>query len=98
MNWQDFLTFRRMITPLIIQVLFWIGVAFSILLGAALLVLGLVVGINEDRASILIASLCLSPFIVLVGILSSRINAELLILAFRVNETLTDIKNLLMRR
>ncbi|MCX7683437.1 MAG: DUF4282 domain-containing protein [Anaerolineae bacterium] len=98
MSWQDFLTFRRMVTPLIIQALFWIGVALSVLTGAAWLVTGLVVGINEDQASVLLISLCCSPVIVVLGILLSRIEAELLILAFRTYETLNDIRNLLTRR
>ena len=37
---RDILTFRRMITPLLIQALFWIGVVLVILAGIVLLIVG----------------------------------------------------------
>jgi len=98
MNWQDFLSFRRMITPLIIQVLFWVGIAISTLLGLIVLVSGIIGGIGDDSIGAVLGGLCLGPAIIVLGILTSRIYAELLILAFRVNETLTDIKDLLQRQ
>jgi len=98
MNWQDFLSFRRMITPLIIQVLFWVGIAISTLLGLIVLVSGIIGGIGDDSIGAVLGGLCLGPVIIVLGILTSRIYAELLILAFRVNETLTDIKDLLQRQ
>lgn len=98
MNWQDFLSFRRMITPLIIKVLFWIGVAISTLGGLIVLVSGIVGGIGEDSIGAVLGGLCLGPVIIVLGILASRIYAELLILAFQINDTLTDIKDLLQRQ
>jgi len=35
---QDFIKFRKMITPLIIQILFWVGVAGTVI--AALVMMG----------------------------------------------------------
>ncbi|GBD08458.1 hypothetical protein HRbin22_00698 [Candidatus Thermoflexus japonica] len=101
MNWEDFLTFRRMITPYLIQVLFWIGVALSVLVGCAIL-FGGVAGIGgvgrRDGAGSVLGALCLSPLVVILGILVSRIYAELLIVTFRISETLTDIRELLERQ
>jgi len=87
-----------MITPLIIQVLFWVGIAISTLLGLIVLVSGIIGGIGDDSIGAVLGGLCLGPVIIVLGILTSRIYAELLILAFRVNETLTDIKDLLQRQ
>ena len=33
MDMKDFLSFRRMVTPLIIQVIFWIGVGVCVIAG-----------------------------------------------------------------
>ncbi len=106
MNWKDFLTFRRMITPYLIQVIFWIGVALSVLAGCAVLFrriievgfIGAGVAEGEARVGGILLALCLSPLVVVLGILVSRIYAELLIVAFRISETLTDIKDLLERQ
>lgn len=96
MNWEDFLTFRRMITPYLIQALFWIGVAASVAAGCAILFSGITgAGIagRRDGVGAVLAAICLSPLVVILGILLSRIYAELLIVTFRINETLTDIRN-----
>ena len=103
MNWQDFLGFRKMITPLIIQVLFWIGVVVSVIWGLIVLVGGLVSGFGVNQfggngTAAILGSLCLGPIIIILGILFSRIYAELLILFFRMNDTLTDIKEELQRQ
>ena len=76
---KDFLTFRKMITPLIIQVLFWIGVAAVIIGGfVSMFQYG---GFWKGLLMVLIG-----PFIV-------RLWTELLIVIFKINDTLTDIKN-----
>lgn len=71
----DFLTFRRMITPIIIQVLFWVGIA-------AVLITGLIMLTQEPFLGLLI---------IVLGPIAVRIYCEILILFFRMNETLTDI-------
>ena len=83
---RDFLTFRRMITPLLIQALFWIGVVLVILAGIVLLiagpgVLGRVIGV----------------FTILLVPLAVRVYMEIFIVGFRINETLTDIRANTMR-
>jgi hypothetical protein len=77
---DDFLRFRRMITPAIIQIVFWIGVVFCAIMGIG----GIVQGGMQSVVGLL--TLVLGPFVV-------RIYCELVILFFRINETLTDIKN-----
>jgi hypothetical protein len=78
---NDFLTFRRMMTPVIIQVIFWIGVIACVLSGIGAI---LSAGNSSIKLSYGIATLILGPIAV-------RIFCELLILFFRMNETLTDI-------
>ncbi len=80
---EDFLAFRRMITPVIIQVLFWMGVVASVVAGVASI---------ANRQPVL------GLLLIIVGPLVVRVYAELLILLFRINETLTDIKNNTERR
>jgi hypothetical protein len=86
---SDFLAFRRMVTPIIIQIVFWIGVAVCVISGLIAMVSGATSQFGGG-AQILIGLLLLvgGPIVV-------RIYCELLILLFRMNETLTDIKNAL---
>ena len=75
---EDFLAFRKMLTPIIIQIVFWIGVVFCVIGGLLAILYG-----NGLPGLIM---LFLGPIIV-------RIYCEILILVFRMNDTLTDIKN-----
>ncbi len=77
----DFLTFRRMLTPILIQILFWIAVAVSIYVG--------IIDILSHQNGSLIKGLQLIIF----GPIFARISCEILILFFRINETLTEIKH-----
>jgi hypothetical protein len=84
---NDFLTFRKMITPLIIQILFWIGVVGSILVGLVMMVSGASSDYGGGQ------SVLMGLFVLLLGPIMVRIYCELLILFFRMNETLTDIRS-----
>jgi hypothetical protein len=78
-DFKDFLKFKRMITPIIIQILFWVGVALCVFSGLFAMVQG-------ELGSFLggIVVLIVGPIVV-------RIYCEILILFFRMNETLTEI-------
>ena len=78
----DFLAFRRMITPILIQIVYWIATVGVIIAG----LIGLIVG--DDAAGRLFGLATL-----IVGPLMVRIYAEIFLVIFRMNETLTDIKN-----
>jgi hypothetical protein len=86
---NDFLSFRTMITPFIIQIIFWIGVALCILFGIGYLLVGSRYGHASPAYGLLI--LFLGPVVV-------RIYCEILIIFFRINETLTEIKHTLDER
>jgi uncharacterized membrane protein (UPF0136 family) len=87
-----------MVTPLIIKILFWVGVAISVLFGLGTMVGGVIGGIGGDSLGAVLGGLCTGPLIIVVGILSVRIYSELLILAFQIHDTLVDIKNQLAQR
>jgi hypothetical protein len=87
---KDFLAFRTMVTPVIIQVLFWLGVVICIVIGVFLIAFGVQM---EDPKSIW-SGLALA----LLGPLGVRIYCEILIIFFRINETLTEMKHLMEER
>jgi hypothetical protein len=74
-----------MVTPIIIQILFWLGVIIAIIFGIVSIVYGVV---RSDVPTLLygLLGLILGPLVV-------RIYCEILILFFRINETLTEISN-----
>ena len=91
---RDFLTFRRMITPIIIQIVFWLGVIGCVIAG-----IGMMLSASATSSLLpqmpgpaqgfqIVGGLGLIVF----GPLVCRIYCELLILLFRMNESLTDIK------
>jgi hypothetical protein len=75
---EDFLTFRKMITPVVIQVLFWLGVAS--------VVIGTVIGIANGQAM-------QGLLLIILGPIAVRVYCELLIVIFKINDTLTEIRN-----
>jgi hypothetical protein len=82
----DFLAFRRMITPILIQIVFWLGLVGCVAFGAYLLVKG-----HDNREKAAGAALLFGGPIVI------RVYCEILIVVFRINETLTDIRTNTMR-
>jgi hypothetical protein len=81
---NDFLAFRRMITPVIIQIIFWIG-AIGFFIGGIVTI----VTSSDGEAGQIAGGIIL----IILGPLVVRIGCEMLILFFRMNETLTEIKN-----
>jgi len=88
-RFEDYLNFRNMITPRIIEVLFWISVLIYVVVGSyIILVKGSVPEIVPQNYRVLggIAT-------VLIGPIFARVYCEVLILFFRMNETMTELKN-----
>jgi hypothetical protein len=91
----DFLMFRRMIAPYIIMAIFWLGsVGYSLFLlfsaGSLVLVSRGAVGGLLFAGGLILA--------IPLAILGIRLYCEIMILVFRMNETLTDIKDLLKKQ
>jgi len=78
---HDYLAFRRFITPVVIQIIFWIGVGVSVIRGVALI------------ATIGGANGIITGLIVLfVGPIAVRVACELIMAVFRIHEALTGGK------
>ena len=77
---REFLTFRRMIGPFILQVLFWGGALFLIAFGLREVDAG-------DRI--------LGWGVIIFGVLGLRVVFELMLLAFRMYDRLGQIKDVL---
>jgi hypothetical protein len=99
MNFKNFLSFERMITPVIIKILFYIGLAGSALSGIMIFISAVIGGIADGGFGAIIGGFFLGIIggliVAILGALGTRVYTELLILAFRINENLTDIKLLL---
>ena len=87
---RDFWAFRTMVTPVIIQVLFWAGAIACIVMGTIMVMYGATYH-QEGGAT----SLWKGVLLFLFGPLVVRVYCEILIIFFRMNETLTEIKHVL---
>jgi hypothetical protein len=84
---SDLFTFRRMLAPIVIQVLFILASLGSIIGGIAILMHGAVYSQPATTTWLGVGFLLLGPILV-------RLYAEAVIVIFRINETLTDIRSL----
>jgi len=82
----DYLTFRKFIVPLIIQIIFWLFAALSIIAGLGMLYLA----ISQKLGLFAVLE---GLFVLVAGPLMVRIYCEILIVIFRIHDTLTDVKN-----
>ncbi len=90
---NDFWSFRTMVTPVIIQILFWIGVLICLIAGTIMIIYGAnYYQLGHGRY------LWQGALLFLLGPLVVRIYCEILIVFFRINETLTEIKHIIERR
>lgn len=79
---RDFTNFDKMITPTIIRIIFWICVTCSVILGLVLMFGGLF-----GSSGTVLGGLVL----IILGPIFSRIQCELLIIIFKINDTLSAI-------
>ena len=75
---QDLLSFNRMVTPVFIHVIYWIGIVAVILTGLAVVAGG---------GSILKGLLAM-----VLGLIVVRVGCEVLIVLFRINDNLAAIR------
>jgi hypothetical protein len=87
MDISGLLTFKKMITPVIIQTLFWVGTGIAVIAG----LIGIGSGLSSSYGG---GSQVLAGLLILVlGPVFARIYCELLILLFRTYETLGQIRD-----
>jgi Domain of unknown function (DUF4282) len=95
----DLLMFRRMLAPWVIMALFWVGVVFSIIYGLAVAVMGLgMIAEDPHHAGYGLLLILGGLFMIPIMILMTRLYCELFMVVFRMNETLTGIKELLQKQ
>jgi hypothetical protein len=85
---NEFLSFRKFITPLIIQVIFWIGVVIYALAGLLMIIFGASNGGFLGFLGGVIGGIIMFA----VGSLLVRIWCELLILLFKIYDELVAIR------
>lgn len=99
MSFKNFLSFERMITPIIIKILFYIGLIASLIGGIVFFSTTAFTGIRFRGFGQILWGFLVGGLggilIFFLGALFTRIYAELLILVFRINESLTNIKTLM---
>jgi uncharacterized membrane protein len=90
---NDFWSFRTMVTPVIIQILFWIGTLICVIAGIIMVIYG-ATHFQTGQSHYLWKGV----FLFLLGPLGVRVYCEILIIFFRINETLTEIKHSIERQ
>jgi hypothetical protein len=76
---QDLFSFNRMITPVFIHVIYWIGIVAVLLAGFSVVAGG--GGILKGLLAMV------------VGVIVVRVGCEVLIVLFRINDNLAAIRN-----
>jgi hypothetical protein len=89
---KDFLAFRTMLTPILIQMIFWISLVICIVIGLMFIISGAMAQYGGGP------NVLKGLAILILGPLAVRIYCEILIIFFRINETLTEIKHVLEAR
>jgi hypothetical protein len=104
----DFLAFRRMLLPVLIQLIFWLLVLACIGVGLGILFdkvpdMGTKLQEQADRDPLKSAGLSVDTLKAIVGLtfclvgpILIRLFCEVLILPFRINGTLTDIRTAML--
>ncbi|MGY4688568.1 DUF4282 domain-containing protein [Salibacterium sp. K-3] len=82
---NNFLNFNTMITPVIIKVIFWIGVVLSIIGGLIQFFIGMTADFGGG------GQVFLGLLTIVLGPLFTRIYCELLIIFFKMQESLHQI-------
>lgn len=89
-----YLTFEKMITPKIIQILFWIGVAIAVISGIVTIFGGVAQMFSRFGDGLIGFFVVLWGFaIIILGTIISRIYCELLIILFKMYESLSSIND-----
>jgi hypothetical protein len=76
---DEYLNFRRLVTPSLVQIVFWLGLVFILIIG-----LGTMFTWSFWQG---LGTLVLGPLVL-------RIYCEIVIVLFRINNTLTDMLDL----
>ena len=86
----DLFRWERFVTPSIIKVFYWLALAIAVLAGLR----GLIEGLFEMTANLLggIVGMIIALLTMLIGIVLARLAAEFVLIVFRINEHLGEIR------
>ena len=84
---KDYITFDKMITPLIIRVLFWVFAVLAVIGGFVMIVGGM--NAQYGGGGMVFGGV----MYILLGPVVARIYCEILIVIFKINGTLTEIRD-----
>ncbi|KRG83633.1 hypothetical protein ABB34_11485 [Stenotrophomonas daejeonensis] len=90
MNVRELLFFDSMVTPKIITFIYWLLLAAAVLGGLSTVVTAF--GMFRYNGWAGFGMLVVSPFVVILGVLVARIYCEIMIVLFKINEALQDIR------
>lgn len=89
---QKLTNFDTMITPTIIKIIFWVGVGVSVIFGIFTSLSGLFTMFSGFGDSFIgFFTFIFGLIIIVVGVLMSRVYAELMIVVFKIQESLHSI-------
>jgi hypothetical protein len=83
---QEFLSFRKFITPLFIQIIFWIGVVVTVISGLVSVIAG--ASAHFGGGQMVLTGILM----ILVGPIAVRIYCELLMVIFQIYNELVSIR------
>jgi len=84
---SNFLSFEKMITPAIIKVIFWVGVVMSVLSGIGMIITGLSSFYGSGM------NVFTGLLTIIIGPLLARVYCEILMIFFKIHESLKKIEN-----
>lgn len=87
----DYLLFRRMLAPVLIQVMFWAGLVGIVIWGLVQLIGALAFIKDAPSAAILLALTAIGQ--ILLGPIFLRVSCECILVGFRIYETLKEMKD-----
>jgi len=82
-SFNDYVKFNKMITPVIIQVVFWVAAALCVVRGLVTLIAGVV---HNSLGAAVVGLL-----IIILGPVLVRIYAEVLLVIFKINDAVQTI-------
>jgi len=91
MDFKDILMFRKMITPWLVRIGFWIGSVVVILGGIIYFFIALIGGIQDGSVGSIFVALFGVPIGTVLVLLLLRLYAELSIVIFSINEALQEM-------
>ena len=95
MDFRSLFNFDKMVTPTIIKILYYIGLISAAIGGIVVFFGGIISAVGRGGCGAALGGLIGGPGVVILGVLVSRIYAELMILTFKIYEHLTAIRDLM---